>query len=141
MTRILHKNRFGNLLHAPLGEWFGELLENSLPAQPAWHAPASIWEAEDGYHVELDLPGVRQDDLELTFENGGLQISAERRAPEGDRTNWHDERGHGKITRLVSLPETIAAGAIDARLIDGVLHVLVPKKPEAQPKRIEIKGE
>ena len=93
MTRVLHSNRIGDLFHAPLGDWFGELFDNRRSTGPAWRAPASIWEAEDGYHVELDLPGVRQEDLELTFENGELQISAERNAPDDDRMNWHDERG------------------------------------------------
>ena len=102
-------------------------------------APASIWEAENVIHVELDAPGVKQEDVEVTFEKGTLQISLERKFPEGERTSWHNERGYGKISRSVSLPETVDPNTITAELTNGVLHVTITKLPEAQPKKIEVK--
>jgi HSP20 family protein len=139
------RNRLSNTLPAQLSREVGDLFDtffnggSSLRTRPAWHAPTSVWEENDRFHIELELPGVKQEDLELTFEKGSLSITAERKAPEGERTNWHDERGYGKVTRLVSLPESADTENIEAELVSGVLHVSVPKKPEAQPKRIEVK--
>ena len=72
-----------------------------------WRAPASIWEADNTFHIEVDAPGVKKEDVELTFDKGALQITLERKAPEGERTNWHNERGYGKVSRSVSLPDTV----------------------------------
>jgi HSP20 family protein len=107
--------------------------------RPLWQAPASVWEQNDRFHVEVDVPGVDQSDLELTLEKGSLTITAERRAPEGERANVHDERGYGKITRVVTLPDTADADTLEAALTGGVLHVSVAKKPEAQARRIEVR--
>ncbi|MCH8921544.1 MAG: Hsp20/alpha crystallin family protein [Planctomycetes bacterium] len=106
-----------------------------------WHAPASLYEEGDHYTVEIDMPGVKQDDLEVTYEKGTLSITAERKATEvDDRKVWQEERGYGKVTRQVSLPDLADPESINARLRDGVLSVTVAKKPEAQPKKIEIKS-
>jgi HSP20 family protein len=105
----------------------------------AYYVPASVWEDGNSYHVELDVPGVVRDNVELTYEKGTLRITTERQAPEENRTGLVDERRYGKVTRTVTLPESIDPESIEAGLNDGVLHVTVQKKPEAQPKRIEIR--
>jgi HSP20 family protein len=105
----------------------------------SWHAPVSIWEADNTFHVEADAPGVTKEDVEITFDKGTLQISLERKAPEGDRTNWHNERGYGKVSRSFSLPDTVDPSTITAELTNGVLHVTIAKLPEAQPKKIDVK--
>ena len=91
------------------------------------------------FHIEVDAPGVAKDDVELTFDKGSLQITLERKAPEGDRTNWHNERGYGKVSRSVSLPEIVDPETISAELTNGVLHVTIQKLPEAQPKKIDVR--
>ena len=104
-----------------------------------WRAPASIWEADNTFHIEVDAPGVLKEDVELTFDKGALTVTLERKAPEGERTNWHNERGYGKVSRSVSLPDTVDPETITASLNNGVLHVTITKRPEAQPKKIEVK--
>ena len=86
----------------------------------------------------MDLPGVRRENVDLTFEKGTLRITTERSAPQELRSALVDERRYGKVTRTVTLPESIDPESIAGKLTDGVLHVTVAKKPEAQPKRIEI---
>jgi HSP20 family protein len=105
----------------------------------AFYVPASVWEDNDSYHVELDVPGVMREHVEITYEKGTLRITTERPAPEDQRTGLVDERRYGKVTRTVALPESIDPESIEAGLTNGVLHVTVSKKPEAQPKRIEVK--
>jgi HSP20 family protein len=140
MSTALQRNRVGNLLPAGLPE-FDNLFNHFFRAEEVamWRAPASIWEAENVFHIELDAPGVKKEDVELTFNKGALQITLERKAPEGERTSWHNERGYGKVSRSVSLPETVDPETISAELTNGVLHVTIQKLPEAQPKKIDVK--
>jgi HSP20 family protein len=140
MHRTIRRNRLGNMLPAGLPEFdqvFGQLFRQEEAA--GWRAPVSIWEAENVFHVEVDAPGVTKEDVGVTFDKGSLQISLERKAPEGERTNWHSERGYGKVSRSVSLPDTVDPNSITAELTNGVLHVTITKLPEAQPKKIDVK--
>lgn len=111
-------------------------------SQPrSWNAPATLYEQSDHYAIEIDMPGVKQDDLQVTYEKGVLSITAQRKAAEADdRKVWQEERGYGQVSRQVKLPDLADPESINARLRDGVLSVTVAKKPEAQPKKIEIKA-
>jgi HSP20 family protein len=140
MSTALQKNRFGHLLPAGLPE-LDSLFNHFFRAEEVamWRAPASIWEAENMFHIEVDAPGVTRENVELTFDKGTLQITLERKAPERERTNWHNERGYGKVSRSVSLPDTVDPETISAELTNGVLHVTISKLPEAQPKKIDVR--
>jgi len=140
MSIATQKNRLGNLFTGGLPE-FDNLFNHFFRAEEVamWRAPASIWEAENTFHIEVDAPGVLKEDVELTFDKDTLQITLERKAPEGERTNWHNERGYGKVSRTVSLPETADPETIEAALTNGVLHVTVAKLPQAQPKKIDVR--
>jgi HSP20 family protein len=140
MSTTLQKNRLGQLFPGSLPE-FDNLFNHFFRSEEVamWRAPASIWEADGAFHIELDAPGVAKQDVELTFDKGALQITLERKVPEGDRTNWHNERGFGRVTRSVTLPDTVDPETITAELTNGVLHVAITKRPEAQPKRIDVK--
>ena len=140
MSTALQKNRLGELFSGGLPEFDNLLNHFFRPEEVAmWRAPASIWEADGTFHIDLDAPGVAKEDVELTFDKGVLQITLDRKAPEGDRTNWHNERGFGRVRRSISLPDTVDPESIAAELTNGVLHVTVTKLPEAQPKRIDVK--
>jgi HSP20 family protein len=142
MTTNLAHNRLREFLPTQwsdvdslVNQFFGPQLVTSLKAMPD---AGSFWEDEGTYHIEMDVPGVAREDVELTYNQGELRISAERKAPER-ASGQTDQRRYGKVVRTVSLPETIDPDTIDASLEQGVLHVTVAKKPEAQPKRIEVK--
>jgi HSP20 family protein len=140
MGNTLQRNRLGQLLPGGLPELdtlFGHFFRPEDVT--LWRAPASIWEADNSFHIEVDAPGVAKEDVELTFDKGALQVTLERKAPSGERTNWHNERGYGKVSRSVSLPDTVDPNTISAELTNGVLHVTITKVPEAQPKKIDVK--
>lgn len=128
------RSRFPGHFNTVLDQFFGQ-----GGGVQAFYVPASVWEDADSYHFELDVPGVTRDHVDVTFEKGTLRVTTERLAPEETRKSLVDERRYGKVTRTVALPETIDPESIAAELTDGVLHVTVAKKPESQPKRIEIK--
>ena len=143
MTNSLTRNRLRELIP---GNWtdVDSVLEqvfgsNAARSIHAFFVPASVWEDAGSYHVELDVPGVTRDNVDLTFEKGVLRVTTERPAPEEKRTGLVDERRYGKVTRTVNLPESIEPDSIAAELTNGVLHVTVAKKPEVQPKKIEIR--
>jgi HSP20 family protein len=104
-----------------------------------WFAPAAMWEEEGKFHVELELPGVKSEDLDITFEDQTLSIKAIRNPANAERKYWHNERAFGEVTRTVNLPDTVDPDSIEAHLADGVLHLSIAKRPETQPKKISVK--
>ena len=143
MTNSCRSNRLQKYFPTPFTEVDALVNQFFRPGlksiQRAYFAPASVWEEDDSYHVQLDVPGVAKEDVEVTFDKGKLSISVERKAPEEKTNRWHEERSYGKSVREIGLSRQVDPESIAAELADGVLHVSVSKTPEAQPKRIEIK--
>lgn len=102
-------------------------------------APASLWEEEGRWCVEVDLPGFKQEDIDITLEKNVLRLTAERKPPLVEKF-WQQERSFGKLERTINLPDTVDAERIEAELRDGVLRLSLAKKPEVQPKKIVVKG-
>ncbi|MCC6491887.1 MAG: Hsp20/alpha crystallin family protein [Pirellulales bacterium] len=143
MANTLVTNRLRPFVPGPwsdvdslMEQFFGPQASGGIQA---FCVPASVWEDQASYHVEMDVPGVTREGVDITYEKGTLRITTERQGPEEQRNGLVDERRYGKVTRTVTLPESIDPESISAELNNGVLHVKVAKKPEAQPKRIEIK--
>ncbi|ATB35296.1 heat-shock protein Hsp20 [Cystobacter fuscus] len=101
-----------------------------------------VKETKDSYVFKADLPGVKQEDLNISLTGNRLTLSGQRNEEKRDEgeTHYVHERGFGSFSRSFSLPEGIDAEHVQAELKDGVLNVVVPKKPEVQPKRILVKG-
>ena len=100
-------------------------------------------EGESAYHVELDLPGVKKEDIEITTEDNILTISGERKYRDESKEDeyYKVESIYGKFSRSFTLPEKIDVENIHAESSDGVLEVIIPKlkEEESKPKKIEIK--
>ena len=100
-------------------------------------------EGEYAYHVELDLPGIKKEDIEITTEDNVLTISGERKMKEEVKEDdyYKVESAYGKFSRSFTLPEKIDVENIHAEAKDGVLEVVIPKlkEEETKPKKIEIK--
>ena len=137
-----NQNSLGGV-RGDLDRWFDQFFGPAAKANGengnAWYAPAAIWEDQDNYHVELELPGVANDDIEITYEKGGLVVNAERAAPQEERKYWHHSRRYGKSRFNMQLPDTVDGEKIEAELRHGVLHLTLAKRPEAQPKKITVK--
>ena len=113
-----------------------EELENAV-----WSPLTDISENKDQYILKMDLPGVSKENLKLSFNDGELIISGERKQEKEDKdSKYHRiERTYGKYFRSFTLPQTIQADKINAEFKDGQLTVTVPKSEEAKPKELEIK--
>lgn len=101
--------------------------------------PMDVWQAEDGYHVALDLPGVDPGSVEITSERNMLTIRAERRAEyEQGHNVLLAERPQGRFTRQLQVGDGVDAGKVTATYKDGVLLLTIPLSEQAQPRRIEV---
>jgi HSP20 family protein len=100
-----------------------------------------VWQAEDGYHVALDLPGVDPSNVEITSERNVLTIGAERRPEyEQGQNVLVAERPQGRFTRQLQLGESLDTQKVQARYANGVLHLVIPVAEAAQPRRIEVQS-
>ena len=117
-----------------------QITSGTTPA--AWAPAADISERKDAYLVAVELPGVKADELEITFEDGLLTIQGERRfAHDSAEEKMHRaERYYGAFRRSITLPSHVEADNIQASVQDGVLQILVPKAPEVQAKRIQVRA-
>ncbi|HEY2745035.1 MAG TPA: HSP20 family small heat-shock protein [Polyangia bacterium] len=101
-----------------------------------------VRETPDAYVFKADLPGVKQEDLDITVADNRLVVSGKREAEtrnEGDRVYAY-ERAYGSFTRAFTLPEGVDAENVRAELTDGVLSLTVAKRPEKQPKKVELRS-
>jgi HSP20 family protein len=108
---------------------------------PGWGTavPVSMWQDDDRVYVEAELPGVTDQDVEVTVHNGMLFIRGERRAEEG-RQYLYNGRAWGRFEEVITLPEAVNPDDVQAELTNGVLRVALPKSPEAKPKKIALKA-
>jgi HSP20 family protein len=102
--------------------------------------PMDVWQADDGFHVSLDLPGVDPDSVDITTERNILTITAERRAEYQQGQNVViAERPQGTFTRQLQLGETVDTENIEASYGDGVLRLTIPITQAAQPRRVQVR--
>jgi HSP20 family protein len=100
-----------------------------------------VKETKDEYVFKADLPGIREEDLDLSLTGNRLTVSGRREEEtrqEEDRFYAY-ERSYGSFSRSFTLPEGIDVEHAQAELNNGVLTVSIAKKPEVKPKKIEVK--
>ena len=118
--------------------------------RPGWDQPESfadvlpavdVVENDNEFVVNAELPGMKKDDIKITFENNYLNLSGEKKSGKEIRDeNYHQlERSYGKFSRSVAIPSGVMLDKIHAEYEQGVLSVHIPKAEEAKPKQIEVK--
>jgi HSP20 family protein len=107
---------------------------------PDWGAgvPVSLWQDDDHVYVEAELPGLSDQDVDVTVHNGMLFIRGERKPEEG-RQYLYNGRTWGRFERVITLPEPVDADNVRAELTNGILRVALPRSPETKPKKITLK--
>ncbi len=101
-------------------------------------APLSLWEDAQAVYLEMDVPGIRLEDLDVAIHKGRLTIKGHRKATETVPEFSYQERFFGEFERSVMLDEWVDPTSIEATLRDGVLRLKLSKKPEAQRQKIAI---
>lgn len=128
---------FSANLRSELDDAFSQMFGKSLTGCEGAYSPLSVWEEEGKYHVALDVPGMKKDELSLDIQDGHLILTGERSTVEG-RDYLHNERRYGKFKRVIQLPDWVDPVSVNATLDVGVLTIVLEKKPDLQPKSIEI---
>lgn len=131
-------------LHAEMGRMFNDLFAS--PNEPTdetverWSPSVDIAETDSGFEVRAELPGVKQDDVNVSVRDNVLTLRGEKRQEETDEGKDYRrvERHYGSFQRAFTLPPNVNPEAITANYRDGVLTLTVPKVEEAQPKEIPI---
>lgn len=111
-----------------------------LNASPAF-AAMTVVEYGDHWKVSVDVPGLVESDIEVTFNDNSLVIEGERKCEctEGAKELYSD-RAFSKFRRVLKVRESIDQGRIDASLADGVLTLVLYRQPEAAPNKITIRS-
>src|SRR4028119_700494 len=128
MLPVLRRNWFGSTMDEPVARFRGEVDTlfdrffggdgGSLAQTWAGGVPVAMWEDDDRIHIEAELPGVADKDVEVTVHNGLLFLRAERRPAEG-RTYLYNGRAYGRFERVISLPEAVNTEHVQARPAGG----------------------
>ena len=105
-----------------------------------WVPAMDLVESEDQFLLRADLPGMKQEDVSIEFEDNVLTVSGERRSEHKEQGEGYQrvERAFGAFSRTLTLPKGIDPEAISAGFDDGVLEVRIPKPEERKPRRISI---
>ncbi len=101
--------------------------------------PMAMWEDEDHIHVEAELPGMADKDLDITVQGGMLVIRGERKPGPG-RAHLDGGRCFARFERAITLPAAVTTDGVQAELKDGVLSLALPRAPEAKPRKIPLKA-
>ena len=106
-----------------------------------WSPSVDISESDQEYLIRAELPAVKKEDVHITFEDGMLTLSGERKLKTEERKEKYHrvESFYGKFSRSFTLPEDADGGAIRAESKDGVVTVHVPKSKTETKKATEIK--
>ena len=96
------------------------------------------WRAGDGYVVEVDLPGVAPDSIDVTVDNDVLTVKADRPEPTDGRNWLLAERPHGEFSRQLVLANAVDADGITAEYTDGVLRLTIPVAQASKPRKIAV---
>jgi HSP20 family protein len=135
----------------PLGEMtrdldrvFERLFDGTFPAQraaTAWSGTANLYETPDAYWVELPLPGVKPEDVEVTVQENLLTLAAKRswQTPENAKPIWQGF-GQGQWKQSFTLPGEVNPDKVSASLEYGILRLELPKAEHMKPRTIRVNG-
>lgn len=109
-------------------------------AQGSFIPAVDVYDDAQKIVLKLDVPGIKQEDLDIRLENQTLTVKGERKFEKEEKEeNFHRiERRYGSFVRSFTLPQTADAEKVSADYKDGVLLIQIAKKSEAQPKQIKV---
>lgn len=129
------RDEIDRLFASPLND----LTRNSqLPS--GWTPALDVYEEKDSFIVKAELPGMKKENIEVSFHDDRLSISGESKSESKheDAEAYRAERFFGRFQRTVSLPAAVNPAKVKAAYKDGVLTVTLPKTEEAKPKQINV---
>ena len=125
------------------GDFFPEMNPDPSSLTASWFSPKTdVYEEDDRIVLDMEVPGIREEDINLTLEGNSLTITGERNVERDHKDRYQRiERYRGSFSRTFSLPAAVDPDSIEARYDRGVLHVTMAKKPDARPRQIKVNGQ
>jgi HSP20 family protein len=126
------ERRFADLLGRPL--W-------RLPVEErGWMPAVDVFEKEDRFVVKAELPGMKEEDIDVSVVGDTLSIRGEKKTETEikEEDYYRCERSYGSFYRSIPLPSNVDANKIEASFEDGVLEVALPKSAKIKPKKIAV---
>jgi HSP20 family protein len=118
------------------------LLSSYQVAPSASFPPVNAFANEDGVALSAQLPGVEQDDLEISVFRDTLTLRGKRQPGTNERQAYHRrERGHGEFVRNISLPFRVDPDRVEATVQNGVLRLSLHRPEQDKPKRIKVSAQ
>ena len=105
-----------------------------------WAPSIEVIEKEDKFLVKAELPGVKEEDINISLSGNVLTIEGEKKTESEERTKgyYYTESSYGSFSRSMAIPSTIDVGKIEANYDKGVLQITLPKTPEVKSKKIKL---
>ncbi len=125
------------LLSGVLGPTVECMLPPAFRSQPA----VNVWEQDEALLVEMELPGIKSEQVDISVAGGELSVKIDRPEVEQANVKYHRrERPVGSFTRVLRLPVEVDANRVEAELREGVLTITLPKAEAAKPRKINVAG-
>lgn len=141
LTRFNNRTKQNDPFAQLARDFFGTPVSSKRSAAPQAHAPRfDFVETEQEYLLQADLPGISEENLEITVHEGVLSVSGSRsEQTTAEGTNFLvRERQYGEFQRRLKLPKDANAEQVSAKLNAGVLEVTIAKKEELKARKIEL---
>ncbi len=142
MANLTRYNPFSEMVS--LREAMDRLFEDSFISPRGWSTigrgmPANLYETADGYTLQLPMPGVKPEDVEITVQQDTLNLKWETKVqfPEGATVHWNGFQG-GQYQQSFTLPAPINPDRVEAHYNDGVLTLSLPKAEHARARTIKV---
>ena len=137
------RNRF-RTRHNPFDQFFNQLMSSEESDEQAtvntWRPAVDITETAEAYLLDVELPGISEEDLELSVEENALTLQGEKKYPTEmeSKNRYYGERCYGKFQRVIRFSDDIDRDKIEANYSNGVLSVTLPKTGDAAEKQIPV---
>lgn len=129
---------FGKRFSDIMDEFFNDAVQTR---RDSFMPTIDVAETETSYNIDIQLPGMKKEDIQIEMENGRLTISGERKfdSEENGKTWRKVESQYGSFARSIQLPENVESDSIKASYTDGILKLIVTKSKEPMKKQIQIR--
>ena len=122
-----------------LGGFFGQPVNGAPAGECRCQPTVNVWEQEDSVIVEAEIPGVKNDQVDISVIGDELSLKVQRPDVAQEGVTYHRrERPVGSFTRVLRLPAEVDAERVQAELAHGVLTVSLAKAESAKPRKIEV---
>jgi len=122
------------LFDAVAGETFGDLGAGVFP-------PMNVTQDDDNFYLRAEVPGIKPNEVSISAVRNRVSLAGKREIQrENERVSYHRrERADGSFNRSVTLPAEVDAHRAEARYVDGILTIILPKAEEAKPRQITVR--